>query len=104
MAKLSFDQAMARINDGRFVKASEISARALKRKVWVAEWHLPGCLSESQSICLTKAQAIEDALSFADSPKGMKTTLRKHGRFDSDSEVFGTCINTVFEARLSDLL
>lgn len=85
MAKLSFDDALQRLNDQRTVSASEIQARALQRMVWVAEWHLPGCLSESFSVCLTKGEAIECALSMADSPRGMRSDLQRFGRSDRTS-------------------
>jgi len=82
MAKLTFDEALDRINDERSIRASEIQARALQRVVWVAEWHLPGCLSESFSVCLTKREAIDCALSMADKPRGMLTDLKRYGRSD----------------------
>lgn len=108
MKKLTFDEAIDRVNDDRNVNASGVLASALRRKVWVAEWHLPGCLSESYSVCLSKADAIGQCLLFAESedgaPRGMKTALVKHGRFDSQSEMYGTCINTVTQRTLSDIL
>lgn len=82
MAKLDFYEALERINDQRSVDRDEVQSRALKRFVWVAEWHLPGCVSESFSVCLTKSEAIECALSMADSPRGMRSDLVKHGRSD----------------------
>lgn len=102
--KLTFDDAIERINDGLIIKDSDIQAKALSRFVWVAEWHIPGCLSESFSICTSKADAIDTALTFADSPRGMKTALQKHGRFDSDSPIYGLCVNTISKQRLIDLL
>lgn len=103
MTKLNFSDALDMIQDGRYVRTSDILASALDRKVWVAEWHLPGCLSESFSICTSKADAIECALIMADSPRGMKTALQKYGRFDSQSEMFGTCVNTVERRTLREL-
>lgn len=86
MAKLNFDEALERIGDERRISADEVQARALRRVVWIAEWHIPGCLSESFSVCLTKREAIETALSMAEGadgpPSGMATDLRKHGRSD----------------------
>jgi hypothetical protein len=108
MPKLTFDEALERINDERCISRADVQARALERFIWVAEWHLPGCLSESQSYCLTKADAIEAACSMAENengaPWGMKTQLSKYGRFDSQSPMFGRCINTVSRVRLADLL
>jgi len=106
--KITFDDALERINDQRSIDASDVQSRALQRAVWIAEWHIPGCLSESFSVCLSKKEAIECALMCAESedgtPRGMKTALRKYGRFDSNSPMFGTCINTVYKTRLGDLL
>lgn len=97
--KLNFDEALERVSDGRYVDSSEVQTRALQRMVWVAEWHIPGCLSESFSICLSKADAIDSACSMSENengaPRGMKTALRKYGRFDSQSPMFGTCVNTI---------
>lgn len=84
--KLTFDEALQRINDQMSVNASDVQARALRRKVWIAEWHIPGCLSESFSVCLTKAEAIESALSMAEgsegAPRGMRADLMRSGRSD----------------------
>lgn len=107
MPKLDFNSALEKINDGFTVRHSEVYAKALNRKIWIAEWHLPGCLSESQSICLNKSDAIESALIFAETengpPRGMKTRLQKDGRFDSRSELYGYVITTVSQCRLSDI-
>lgn len=102
--KLTFEEAIERSGDGHFVKRQDVQAKALKRKVWIAEWHIPGCLSESQDVCLTKADAIESALMMADSPRGMKTSLIKYGRFDCRTEMYGYVINTVSSCRLVDIL
>ena len=109
MRKLTFDEALQRIGDERHVTRGEVQSRALQRKVWIAEWHIPGCLSESFSVCLTKAEAIESALGFAnvgecgEPPRGMASALRKYGRFDSRSPLYGTCVNTISCAVLADL-
>jgi hypothetical protein len=108
MPKLSFAEVCERLNDQRYVPAENVLQRALQRKVWIAEWHLPGCLSESWSVCLTKREAIETACGFAETadgaPRGMPTSLRKHGRFDSRSPMFGTCVNTIEQRTLGSLL
>jgi hypothetical protein len=107
--KLSFSEALERINEERYVSRDEVSARALRMFVWIAEWHIPCCMSESQAYCLTKRDAIESACDMAntgsdgESPRGMRTALRKTGRFDSDSPLFGRVINTVKRVRLRDL-
>ena len=49
MSKLTFDEALERLNDERPVSSSEVYACALDRVIWIAEWHCPGCLSESVS-------------------------------------------------------
>lgn len=86
MPKLTFDEALQDINDQRSVHADDVQARALRRRVWVAEWHLPGCLSGSFSVCLTKSDAIESALSMAAGtegpPRGMRADLQRYGRSD----------------------
>lgn len=104
MAKLTFDEAMERLNDQRYIKASDVLASALSRKVWLAEWHYPGCLSESQNICTSKEDAIESACFYYDDsengiPRGMITSLRKYGRFDKN----GT-ICQVYKLTLADIL
>ena len=70
MPKLTFDEALQRINDGCSVHSADVQARALRRRIWIAEWHLPGCLSESFSVYLTKSDAIESALSMAEGEDG----------------------------------
>lgn len=106
--KFTFDEALERIQNGYFVRASEVQARALSRFVWVAEWHLPGCLSDGQEYALTKRDAIAQCLSMAEGengpPRGMRTALERFGRFDSDSPIFGRCVNTVSRVCLSDIL
>lgn len=86
MPKLTFDEALQRINDECSVHRNDVQARALRRRVWIAEWHLPGCLSESFSVCLTKRDAIECALSMAEgelgAPRGMRADLERFGRSD----------------------
>ena len=84
--KLTFSEVLERLNDQRTVARDDVQARALQRKVWVAEWHLPGCLSESFSVCLTKRDAIECALSMAEDsegpPRGMRADLQRFGKSD----------------------
>ena len=109
MAKLTFDEALERINDQRTVARDEVQARALQRFIWVAEWHLPGCLSESFSVCLTKRDAIKCALSMAEGhdgpPRGMRADLWRFGRSDrvhADAWARGA-ITTIERRRLSSL-
>lgn len=106
--KLTFDEAIERINDGFSVNRSEVLSTALYRKLWIAEWHIPGCLSESQCFCLTKSDAIDAACLMAEDENGttygMKTALRKHGRFDCETGLYGYVINTVYRVYLSDII
>lgn len=106
--KLTFDDALQMLSDEHYVEAADVQSRALTRKVWLAEWHLPGCLSESRSYCLTKADAIEACLSMASGkdgpPRGMATDLRVYGRSDRnapDAWARGA-ISTVSQYTLAD--
>ena len=108
--KLTFDEALDRINDERSIGASEVQARALQRYIWIAEWHFPGCLSESRAYCLTKADAIESALDFASGedgpPRGMLADLQRYGISDRtapDAWARGA-IMTIERVRLRDIL
>ena len=110
MPKLTFDEALQRINDQCSVHADDVQARALRRRIWVAEWHLPGCLSESFSVCLTKRDAIESALSMAEgadgAPRGMRADLIRYGRSDRtapDAWARGA-ITTIERRALADIL
>ena len=106
MAKLTFSEALELIADQRSVSASEVQARALQQKVWVAEWHIPGCLSESFSVCITRADAIACALDMCGNVRGAKSDLMRYGRTDrvSPDAYVSMAITTVEKLRLSDLL
>ena len=105
---LSFEAVLEKLQEERWVKAEGVPASVRKRKIWVAEWHFPGCLSESQAICLSKKDAIDAACSYAedefgDPPRGMKTALRKWERFDG--KAYGTrCITTIFQTTIGERL
>ena len=110
MPKLTFDEALQRINDQCSVHSADVQAAALRRHVWVAEWHLPGCLSESFSVCTTKSDAIECALSMAEgengAPRGMRADLQRYGRSDRtapDAWARGA-ITTIERRMLRDIL
>ena len=110
MPKLTFDEALQRINDQCSVHFADVQARALRRRIWVAEWHLPGCLSESFSVCLTKRDAIESALSMAEgadgAPWGMRADLQRYGRSNRtapDAWARGA-ITTIERRTLADIL
>lgn len=107
--KLDYSETLERISEERYVSRDEVSARALRMFVWIAEWHIPGCISESRAYCTTKADAIDSACSMANvddgqAPRGMRTALRRSGRFDTDSPLFGRVINTVERVQLRDIL
>ncbi len=108
MKKLSFDEALERLNDGRYVSAEDVSAKALGRVLWVSEWHIPGCLSESMIYSTTKCAAVDASLSMAEGengfPRGMKTALVRNGRLDSNSPLYGRVINTIYKTTLGNLL
>lgn len=110
MPKLTFDEALQRINDQCSAHSADVQARALRRHVWIAEWHLPGCLSESFSVCLTKSDAIESALSMAEgaegAPRGMRADLMRYGRSNRtapDAWARGA-ITTIERRMLRDIL
>jgi hypothetical protein len=110
MPKLTFDEALQRINDQCSVHSADVQACALRRRIWVAEWHLPGCLSESFSVCLTKSDAIDCALSMAAGtegpPRGMRADLQRYGRSDRtapDAWARGA-ITTIERRTLADIL
>lgn len=108
--KLTFDDAMQLINDEIYVDASDVQSRALSCYLWVSEWHLPGCMSESRGYSLTKNDAIENCLSMASGadgpPRGMLTDLRTYGRSDRtapDAWARGA-ISTIERVTLRDIL
>lgn len=109
--KLNFEDALQRINDGYPVSAADVQSRALSRVVWVSEWHIPGCMSESQSFSLTKRDAIECALSFAqdengDAPRGMRADLMRYGMSDkvAKNAYVSMTITTIQRCKLRDIL
>jgi hypothetical protein len=103
--KLTFDEALERLVEGRPLKSEEIQSKALDRKVWVAEWHMPGCLSESFMVCTTKADALASALDFMgeETPRGARKALETNGFFQHRTELFGWVNTTVERRRLADL-
>ena len=110
MPKLTFDEALQRINDQCSVHFADVQTRALRRHVWIAEWHLPGCLSESFSVCLTKSDAIESALSMAEgaegAPRGMRADLQRYGRSNrtAGDAYVAVAITTIERRTLADIL
>ena len=103
--KYTFDEALERIDEARGIDAREVQTRALQRKVWVAEWHIPGCLSESFSVCLTRAEAINQALEFCGHVRGARADLLRYGRTDrvSADAYVSMAITTIEKRTLSSL-
>lgn len=111
MQKLNFDDALQALNDGQYVRAADVKSSALSRVVWVAEWHIPGCLSESQTYCTNKRDAIESALNFArdsndKTPHGMRADLMRYGMSNKiAANAYVSCaVTTISRFTLSDLL
>jgi hypothetical protein len=79
---VNYEQALDLINQGAQVARADVQGRDLDRVIWVAEWHEPGCWSESVGYGASKADAISTALSFfgEDIPRGALSDLRHHGR------------------------
>jgi hypothetical protein len=107
---LSFDDALQLLSADRPVSARDVSARALARPVWVAEWHMPGCMSELHGYCTTKRDAITECLAMAEGsegpPRGMRADLQRYGqssRTAPDAYARGA-ISAVSRCTLSDLL
>lgn len=108
--KLTFDEALQRIADERYPDASEVQSRALRRVVWVYEWHLPRCISESWGVTDCKKNAVACALEYASGdagpPRGMRTDLVRRGR--SDRTALGAwargAITTIERRTLRDIL
>ncbi len=105
MPKLTFDEAIEAIHDQQSISASDVQAAALRRHVWVAEWHIPGCLSESFTICTTKAGALESALDMCGNVRGARADLLAHGRTDrvSSDAYVSMAITTIERRALSTL-
>lgn len=104
-----FDLALGIISgDVHGYDRSKFPQRVLRRKVWVAEWHLPGCISETFSPYVCKGDAIECALGMAAGedgpPRGMKTALVRHGFFQHRTPLFGFVNTTVMQRTVGDLL
>lgn len=106
MPKLTFDEALEAINSERYITRDDVQARALARVVWVAEWHVPGCMSESRSYSTTKAGAPEDALDMCCHVRGARSDLIRYGRTDrvSPDAYVSMAITTMERCTLRDLI
>ena len=105
MTKLTFDEAIELINDQRSVSRDNVQSAALRRTIWIAEWHIPGCLSESQGYSLTKRDAIAEALEMCGHVRGAAADLKRYGRTDrvADDAYVSMAVTTVSRATLADL-
>ena len=105
MAKLNFDDALQSVNEQRYVNSADVQSRALQRFVWVAEWHIPGCFSESFSVHTRKCDALSDALGMCGNVRGAAADLRKYGRTDrvSPDAYVSMAITTIERRRFSSL-
>ena len=106
MTKLTFDEALEALSNERTVSRDDVLASALRRTVWVAEWHIPGCLSESFGINLTKRDAINEALSMCGNVRGALSDLKRYGRTDrvSPDAYVSMAITTIEKRALADLI
>lgn len=110
MTKLTFDDVCEMIQEGQYVDSNNVRADALQRQVWIAEWHIPGCLSESQTLCFTKAAAINAALDMASDengpPRGMRADLERFGRSDrvAAGAYVRMAVTTISKNRIRDIL
>jgi len=99
--KLSYGQAMDLLAEDRSVKASEVSARALRRKVWVYGHGQPGCMYDSGPYYTdTKASAIACVVGLLadDDCKGAVTALRRAHVFSNSygvATIAGTTLGSI---------
>ena len=102
--KLDFDVVLQALADERHIKADEVQARVLERKVWLMMYSAPGCLPDHRDISLTKADAIDGAVLLYgdDAPRGFKTALQRHGIAPTDAN--GYYRVEVTQVSISDLL
>jgi len=80
MKKLSFDEVFEALSNERLVDVNSVSAKALRRRVWLMLYCAPGCLPDHREVCLTKDAAMQTAqLLYADyAPRGFITKLRRN--------------------------
>lgn len=110
--KLTYNEVLQRLNEDRSVDKWRVRKSALRQIVWLSEWHIPGCCSESRCFSTTKVDAIQAALAFADGcgkdgfgyPRGMLISLKRYGVAHTTSPLFGPVVTTVSRHRLEDLL
>ena len=81
MPKLNYEEALQALNEDRPVRAEDVQAAALKRKVYFACANFPGCLPGWSGYFRTKADAVESCVEYAgdDAPRGMVAALRSWG-------------------------
>jgi len=88
MNKLTFDQALERIGDERSIERADVLASALKRKIWCGSWHAPGCMSDHNWTCETRAGCIDVAIQLyaEDAPRGFISALKRDGIAGTDAQ------------------
>lgn len=84
MSKLTFEEAIERLNDQRRIARGDVKESALRRTVWEASAYMPGYLCDNMPfICATKKQAVAASLELAAAgdtvPRGMTTALNAPG-------------------------
>lgn len=103
MPKLTYNETLERINNRLLVSPQNVSSAALRRYVWIAQLSPPGYTPDCMAVCSTKREAIESLLKVADfgdgPPKGMATSLRRHGVHWGRGVVW-----SIEKAKLGDIL
>lgn len=104
--KLTFDEALEAINSEQYISSDDVQPSALSRVVWVAEWHVPGCMSESRSYSTTKADALEIALVMCGHVRGARADLIRRGHTDrvSPDTYVSMAITAIERCTLRDLI
>lgn len=98
---LTFDEVMERLAEDRRIDQSQVPARVQRRKVWLAQNGMPGCMPNSSNVCKTKADAVAVCwqIAYPDAPRGFKTALERTGAADCEGERY-----TVERMTLADFL
>lgn len=88
MPKLTFNQALERINDGHAIARAEIRASALRRRVYLLTYCAPGCLPDNCAVFVSRQDALDCArdLYADDAPRGFMRRLRYENVAPADSE------------------
>lgn len=101
--KLTYDEVLDLLNEGRYVDPDQVNTRTLLRTVWSNCNGFPGCLPDSLGYNRSKADAITSCLTIADDgtgpPRGMKTALERNEVYRQNGYVY-----TVTKYQVSHLL